>query len=232
MELSKKIILLNLIMMQMACTSVVWNGGIYDADRAIDTQTIITQIAHDQIHALGRMPIQPNQPLSGSLVMMGKKYWYVIQSDTAQQIAAPLMKNLPKRYQMTAPYSGAKLDALPVTIIDGNHFYSEFCLDYLAENHQQNQILTQLKFQQQANPQHYRQCYAATGTIYMKPHYFKEDYRFHEYIPIKLTLKQKTTNIQTNKLVRNLLLTPLALAMDAMSGMVMLPVLLIGDLFD
>ena len=122
MELSKKIILLNLIMMQMACTSVVWNGGIYDADRAIDTQTIITQIAHDQIHALGRMPIQPNQPLSGSLVMMGKKYWYVIQSDTAQQIAAPLMKNLPKRYQMTAPYSGAKLDALPVTIIDGNHF--------------------------------------------------------------------------------------------------------------
>ncbi len=214
-----------------ACTSVVWNGGIYDADRAINTQTVVRTTGQDHIYAFGHIPHQSKQPFSGSLVMMGGEFWYMIQPDVSEKIITPLTANLPKRYQITRPYGGDVLNALPVTITDGSHFSSDFCLDYRAENETEHQTLRQLGFQPQANPQHYRQCYATVGTIYAKPKQFAEDYRFQENIPVQLTLQQNQTNIQTGKLARNILLTPLALAVDALSGMVMVPILVIGDLF-
>lgn len=226
-----KTILLSIIILQAACTSVVWNGGIYDADRAIDTQTITTQTTHDHIYAFGQMPIHEHRPLSGSLVMMGQKYWYAMQSDTSQSMLKALLLGLPKRYQITAPYSGKRLNRLPITVIDGRYFSSEFCLDYVAENGVEQDKLLRLQFQVQANSRHFRQCYAIAGKLYHKPSQFQTHHHFHKYMPIELTIKQNTTHIQPNKLARNVLLTPFALAVDTVSGMVMLPILLIGDLF-
>lgn len=221
-----------LLLMQMACTSVVWNGGIYDADRAIDTNVVTTQLSGDKIHAFGRISQRSNQPLSGSILMMGEQYWYAIRPDISETIIPTLTTILPKRYAITAPYTGMKQDALTVTVVmNTNHFSSDFCLDYMAENTEERHILRRLKFQPQANPNHYRQCYAVAGSLYAKPKNFAEDYHFHQHIPVQLILQKNTTDIQANKLARNLLLTPLALAVDTVSGMVMLPVLLIGDLF-
>ena len=43
--------------------------------------------------------------------------------------------------------------------------------------------------------------------------------------------EQQKVSISRRKLTRNVLFTPLALAADITSGMVMMPVLLISDLF-
>lgn len=226
----KKIFLTLILFGQTACTSVVWNGGIYDADRAINTHTVVQTTDHDQIHAFAYVP-HNGEPLSGSLMMMGGKYWYAIQSDISTELLAPLAARLPQRYQITAPYTGKTLAALPVSITDGSHFHSDFCLDYHAQNPHEHQTLQKLRFQPQANPQHYRLCYAAEGTVYTKPQQFPEDYRFRNSIPIELTLQQNQTNIDKSKLASHILLTPLALAVDTVSGMIMLPILVIGDLF-
>lgn len=214
-----------------ACTSVVWNGGIYDADRAINTQIVVQNTTEDHIYAFGHIPHQSKKALSGSLLMMGDKFWYAIQPDVSEKMIVPLTAKLPKRYKITQPYTGKILTALPVTLTDQSHFSSDFCLDYHAENKDETQILQQMGFQQQAQAQHYRQCYATVGTIYAKPDYFPEDYRFNKNIPIQLTLQHNHTNIQSGKLALNILLTPLALAVDMLSGMVMMPILMIGDLF-
>lgn len=229
----RKNILLTLILFcQTACTSVVWNGGIYDADRAINTHTVVQTTTQDQIHAFAYVPHQTyDNALAGCLIMMGGKYWYAIQEDISAELFTPLAAQLPQRYQITAPYTGKSLSALPVTLTDGSHFHSEFCLDYHAQNLHEHQILQKLRFQPQANPQHYRQCYAAEGIIYTKPQQFPEDYRFHNSIPIELTLQQNQINIDKSKLASHILLTPLALAVDTVSGMIMLPILAIGDLF-
>lgn len=227
----KKYFLFMMFIFQTACTSVIWNGGIYDADRAINTQMVIQSTAHDQIVAFGRIPEQSNNPLSGSLVMMGENYWYAVQPHISTQITAPLSANLTKRYQISTPYRNEILTHLPVTLIDGQHFESDFCLDYVLENESERAVLQQLRFQLQANPNHYRQCFATTGTIYHKPQQFTPDYHFQKNIPVQITLKQNQTKIQTDKLARNILLTPLALAVDTISGIIMLPALMLGDLF-
>ena len=214
-----------------ACTSVVWNGGIYDADRAINTSTVIQATQSDQIYAFGRIPTSQADELAGSLLMMGEDYWYAIQPAISTQMLAPLSANLPQRYQITAPYSHEVLNALPVVVTDGSHFSSDFCLDYHAQTPKEHATLRQLKFQTQAQANHYRQCYAIVGTIYSKPDHFPSDYRFQKSVPVQLTMQQHETHIQTNKLARNILLTPLALAIDTASGIAMLPILMIGDLF-
>ena len=50
-------------------------------------------------------------------------------------------------------------------------------------------------------------------------------------IQAELVFEEQKVSISRRKLTRNVLFTPLALAADITSGMVMMPVLLISDLF-
>lgn len=218
-----------LLALPTACTSVVWNGGVYDADRAIDTHiTHTTQ--HDQIHGFARLP-------SGDLMMLGERYWYAVRPDVSGDLQQVLQANLPWRYQITAPYSGEKWTALPILLQTNQTFSSQFCLDYLVQHQtpisqQKNEInrLIYLKFQQQLKPNVYRKCFAIVGKVHA-PQQAKFDQKFHTTIQVNLQIEQATTKIQSDKLARNILLTPFALAADAVSGMMMLPALILGDLF-
>lgn len=218
-----------LFILQTACTSVVWNGGIYEADRAIDTHITHT-LQHDQIYGFAQMQ-------SGSLVMLGRQYWYVVRPDVSLPLQQVLRAKLPWHYQIVAPYSGEKLKSVPIILKKNQIFSSQFCLDYLVQyrtphtqaNHEVNKLIY-LKFQQQLKPYVYRKCFALVGQVHA-PRQTDFDQKFHTQIDVDLQIEQTTTKIQSEKLARNILLTPFTLAADAVSGMIMLPALILGDLF-
>lgn len=217
-----------LILLQNACTSVVWNGGVYDADRAIDTQITHT-MQRDKIHGFAQMP-------SGDLMMLGERYWYAVRSDVSAELRQVLQAQLPWRSQLVAPYSGEKLTALPILLQEKQMFSSQFCLDYRLpetvspQNREFNQLIS-LKFQKQLQPNIYRKCFALVGKVHA-PQQATFDQSFYSKIDVNLQVEQATTQIHSDKLAWNILLTPFALAADAVSGMIMLPALMIGDLFD
>ena len=230
-----------LLLTQTACTSVLWNGGIYDADRAIKTQRQITRTQNDTIH---QIPRHASAQLSGSLILQGEQYWYALHPSISQDLAATLRAPLSQPYHITQPYSGSPQARLRIRIIDQSHFVSNFCLDYTiqgslktsvaktsAAQNNERSILTTLKFQSQANPNHYRKCIATTGSIYQTPPSNTISQTLPQPIPAELVFEEKKVSISRRKLTRNVLFTPLALAADITSGMVMIPVLLLSDLF-
>lgn len=238
-----------LLLAQTACTSVLWNGGIYDADRAIKTQRQITRTQNDTIHTISQIPRHASAQLSGSLILQGEQYWYALHPSISQDLAATLRAPLSQPYHITQPYSGSPQASLRIRIIDQSHFVSNFCLDYTiqgslktnavsfseaktsnAQSDERN-ILTTLKFQPQANPNHYRKCIATTGSIYQTPPSNTISQTLPQPIPAELMFEEKKVSISRRKLTRNVLFTPLALAADITSGMVMIPVLLLSDLF-
>ena len=229
-----------LLLTQTACTSVLWNGGIYDADRAIQTQRQITRTQNDTIHTISQIPRHASAQLSGSLILQGEQYWYALHPSISQDLAATLRAPLSQPYHITQPYSGSPQASLRIRITDQSHFVSNFCLDYTIQgslkmneanaNNERN-ILTTLKFQPQANPNHYRKCIATTGSIYQTPPSNTISQTLPQSIPAELVFEEKKVSISRRKLTRNVLFTPLALAADITSGMVMIPVLLLSDLF-
>jgi len=229
--------LIPFLLAQTACTSVLWNGGIYDADRAIQTQRQITRTQSDTIHAISQIPRHANPQLSGSLILQGEHYWYAIHPRVSQDLAATLRAPLPQPYHITQPYSGIPQPNLRILITDQNHFISNFCLDYIAQSNptepSEQTTLAQLKFQPQAQPNHYRKCIATTGTVYHTPpsNSTSTSQTLPQPIPAELVFEQQKVSISRRKLTCNVLFTPLALAADITSGMVMMPVLLISDLF-
>ena len=225
---------------QTACTSVLWNGGIYDADRAIQTQRQIARTQSDTIHTISQIPRHANPQLSGSLILQGEQYWYALHPSISQDLAATLRAPLSQPYHITQPYSGSPQASLRIRITDQSHFVSNFCLDYTiqgslktsaANANNERSILTTLKFQPQANPNHYRKCIATTGSIYQTPPSNTISQTLPQPIPAELVFEEKKVSISRRKLTRNVLFTPLALAADITSGMVMIPVLLLSDLF-
>ena len=233
-------LLILLILTQTACTSVLWNGGIYDADRAIKTQRQITRTQNDTIHAISQIPRHASAQLSGSLILQGEQYWYALHPSISQDLAATLRAPLSQPYHITQPYSGSLQASLRIRITDQSHFVSNFCLDYTIQGSlktsaanatNERSILTTLKFQPQANPNHYRKCIATTGSIYQTPPSNTISQTLPQPIPAELVFEEKKVSISRRKLTRNVLFTPLALAADITSGMVMIPVLLLSDLF-
>ena len=242
-------LLILLILTQTACTSVLWNGGIYDADRAIKTQRQITRTQNDTIHTISQIPRHASVQLSGSLILQGEQYWYALHPSISQDLATTLLAPLSQPYHITQPYSGSPQASLRIRITDQSHFVSNFCLDYtiqgslktsaasFSEDNSRNShsdernILTTLKFQPQANPNHYRKCIATTGSIYQTPPSNTISQTLPQPIPAELVFEEKKVSISRRKLTRNVLFTPLALAADITSGMVMIPVLLLSDLF-
>lgn len=233
-----------LLLTQTACTSVLWNGGIYDADRAIKTQRQITRTQNDTIHTISQIPRHASAQLSGSLILQGEQYWYALHPSISQDLAATLRTPLSQPYHITQPYSGSPQASLRIRITDQSHFVSNFCLDYTiqgslktsaaktsAAQNNERSILTTLKFQPQANPNHYRKCIATTGSIYQTPPSNAISQTLPQPIPAELVFEEKKVSISRRKLTRNVLFTPLALAADITSGMVMIPVLLLSDLF-
>lgn len=228
----KNLLFTSLLLLQTACTSVIWNGGIYHSDRAIDTQTTTQSLQSDAITHVSLVSQAPNEPLSGSLMLHGTHYWYAIRADVAPQIAPILQTRLPQRYQITAPYSGTPLSELPIVLHNKGQFSSDFCLDYHLRQSDANSIntLKAMGFQVQYAANHYRKCFALVGTAYTKPETATAKRALARPIPVALSQKNQRTIVQTKKLARNILLTPLALAVDTISGMAMLPILLINDM--
>nr|WP_314229167.1 hypothetical protein [uncultured Kingella sp.] len=229
-----------LLLTQTACTSVLWNGGIYDADRAIKTQRQITRTQNDTIHTISQIPRHASAQLSGSLILQGEQYWYALHPSISQDLAATLRAPLSQPYHITQPYSGSPQASLRIRITDQSHFVSNFCLDYTiqgslktsaANANNERSILTTLKFQPQANPNHYRKCIATTGSIYQTPPSNTISQTLPQPIPAELVFEEKKVSISRRKLTRNVLFTPLAFATDITSGMVIMSVLLIGSLF-
>lgn len=222
-----------LILFQAACTSVLWNGGVYDADRAIETNTAVRTEA-DRIVAMTLVPQSAQNPLSGSLMMLGGRYWYAVRPPVSYSLAQTLQARLSQPYRIVAPYSGLPRRSLPVRITDQNHFYSSFCLDYTLSGSlksREETVLQSLGFQQQQRSSEYRKCFAAAGTVYRSPPDGGAYTAFVQAVPAELSFQEKKTNVRRNKLVRNVLFTPVALAADTISGILMMPVLLLGDLF-
>lgn len=227
-----KYLFLLLVLLPTACTSVLWNGGVYDADRAINVSSINQSTETDRIGAFIRIPEYPNESFSGSLMLLGERYWYAVHQSVSSNLTATLQAPLPRHYHITQPYTGALLTALPIRINAAQQFSSEFCLDYHVNNEQSSEItiLRQLHFQEQYHATHYRKCFAITGRRYA-PNATTNAQFFRQPFPVVLTLQRQRITVQNNKLVRNILLTPFSVALDIAGSAVMLPILIVSDLF-
>ncbi|MDO4879084.1 MAG: thiosulfate sulfurtransferase [Neisseria sp.] len=209
-----------------ACTAMLW--GMFPAS---NTETISREIGSDQVRAFGVVRDKNSQLAVGSLVMMGDKYWYVVDLDSSQKTAAVLNAGLPQRYAINKGETGGEGE-LSVYIEPNQRFRSSFCLKYTPEQPQEAAKLEQLGFKRrkagQEEGKEYIQCFDIAGSFYAKPQQAKRDYRFESPVPVRLMTKESKTSVNAENLVRNLLFTPVTLALDAAGGVLMLPALLLG----
>ena len=73
---------------------------------------------------------------------------------------------------------------------------------------------------------YYVRCDTAAGKFYQSPPNYRADYRFETPFPVSVNYTVKHKSADAEKLIGNLLGTPLALAVDAVGAVVLWPVYL------
>ncbi|MDO4879468.1 MAG: hypothetical protein Q3966_09305 [Neisseria sp.] len=208
-------------LMLNACTAMLWRT--FPAD---GTETSVREIGSDQVRAFGIVRDKNSQLAVGSLVMMGDKYWYVVDTEPSRKAAAVLNAGLPQRYTIGRGETG-RHGELSVYLEPGQRFRSPFCLKYTPEQPQETAKLEQLGFNKsqkigEKENKEYIQCFSISGSFYAKPQQAKQDYRFESPVPVRLMVMDSKTGVDPLTLVRNILFTPVTLALDAVGGVFLL----------
>ncbi|SMB89786.1 hypothetical protein SAMN05660772_01405 [Pasteurella testudinis DSM 23072] len=232
----KQALLLSAVLSAGGCTSAMWGSG-----TAVDTQDIYHRLGEDKVHAFGYARADSGQLKQGSLVMMGERYWYVVEPQASERLLPVLNAKLQHSYQIFSPGANKEqLVELPVTIEDeSGKFSSSFCLRYPVDTSQNNKQAAQEKTALQAlrfrpiseepSLMTYERCFSARGQLYDKPLQVKQNYRFEQYVPVKLqTAERKTVVKSGSKLLRNIVLTPLTLVGDAVVTVIAVPIFAIS----
>lgn len=235
----KQVLLLFAALSAGGCTSAMWSGR----GSAVGTQEIYHRLGEDKVHAFGHIRADSGQLQQSSLVMMGDRYWYVVEPEASEKLLPVLNAKLQHRYQIFSVKNKERmteLPELPVTIEDtAGKFNSRFCLRYPLDTSpnnkqaaQENKVLLALRFHQisqEPSLTTYERCFRTTGQMYDKPLQVKQNYRFEQYVPVKLQTVERKTVVSGPKLLRNIVLTPFTLAGDAVFTVIAVPVFIMAD---
>lgn len=192
-----------------ACTAMLWNNPVSETKRRYQDAGM------DKVYAFGQTQQDSPQLKAGSLLMMGDKYWYALDKETAQRLLPVLNAKLARQYQIKEfNYEDAK--GLPVTIMAKNQrFESNFCLHYQTNDVKEIAVLQNLSFKKyERQPETYAHCFYISGNIFAKPVSAKADYRFEQSVPVVLRVETEHKSVNVFNLLNNLLLTPLTLVGD------------------
>lgn len=200
----------------------------------INESTISYQaIGNDKVHAFGIAQTDSAQLKSGSLIMMGERYWYALETQDSGIITPVLSAKLSKRYEIFDTKNQQALLSLPVHLSGEKHsayFSSNFCLRYQLDEHSKDQealLLTQLEFiANQENPLQYHRCLSAHGNIFTTPAQHTTQHVFEQYVPVSLYVQHIENKNNVDNLILNTLMTPIALAADAVIGVALVPAMI------
>ncbi|ANW89825.1 hypothetical protein DE10444_1339 [Neisseria meningitidis] len=220
-------------LMLNGCTAMMW--GMNDP---FSQTTAYKHVDKDQIRAFGVVAKDNAQLEKGSLVMMGGKYWFVVNPEDSAKLTGILKAGLDKPFQIVEDTpSYARHQALPVKLESpgSQNFSTEgLCLRYDTDKPADIAKLKQLGFEavELDNRTIYTRCVSAKGKYYATPQKLNADYHFEQSVPadIYYTVTEKHTD--KSKLFANILYTPPFLILDAAGAVLALPAAALGAVVD
>jgi hypothetical protein len=202
------------------------------------TERIERDHSMDRILAFGLAKADSQQIKRDSLIMIGERYWYVVEQNDSQTLYPALNAKLSRPYEILNKYheklstdiEGAN-GILSAALYPGEQrFTTDFCLKYQLDTtqpalyQQEKNTLEQTDFTpDMVQKDTYRQCHDIEGTFYSSPQNLPEDYRFENSIPAKLAIVEERTSIDKSNVARTALLTPVAIAADVIGSVLFLP---------
>lgn len=220
-------------LMLNGCTFMLWGMN----DPFIQT-TDRKHVDKDQIRAFGVVAKDNAQLEKGSLVMMGGKYWFVVNPEDSAKLTGILKAGLDKPFQIVEDTpSYARHQALPVKLESpGSQNFSTdgLCLRYDTDRPDDIAKLKQLEFKAVKLDKQtiYTRCVSTKGKYYATPQKLNADYHFEQSVPadIYYTVTEKHTD--KSKLFGNILYTPPLLILDAAGAVLALPAAALGAVVD
>ncbi|HFC8181264.1 hypothetical protein DRA67_02755 [Neisseria meningitidis] len=220
-------------LMLNGCTLMLWG-----MNNPVSETITRKHVDKDQIRAFGVVAEDNAQLEKGSLVMMGGKYWFVVNPEDSAKLTGILKAGLDKPFQIVEDTpSYARHQALPVKLESpGSQNFSTdgLCLRYDTDRPDDIAKLKQLEFEAVELDKQtiYTRCVSAKGKYYATPQKLNADYHFEQSVPadIYYTVTEKHTD--KSKLFANILYTPPFLILDAAGAVLALPAAALGAVVD
>ncbi|HEZ2189787.1 TPA: hypothetical protein WHR30_000009 [Neisseria meningitidis] len=220
-------------LMLNGCTAMMW--GMNDP---FSQTTAYKHVDKDQIRAFGVVAKDNAQLEKGSLVMMGGKYWFVVNPEDSAKLTGILKAGLDKPFQIVEDTpSYARHQALPVKLESpgSQNFSTEgLCLRYDTDRPADIAKLKQLEFEavELDNRTIYTRCVSAKGKYYATPQKLNADYHFEQSVPADIYYTVTKKHTDKSKLFENILHTPPLLILDAAGAVLALPAAALGAVVD
>ena len=213
------------------CTAFLWGEN-----NPFHKTTTEKTVAKDNIQAFGVVAKDNTQLKTGSLVMMGKKYWFVVNPKDSAKLKAVLDVKLDKQFQMVQQNPRYAYEALPVELKspEAQTFRSNFCLRYDTQKVAEIAKLKQLAFKpvELDDKTVYTRCISTEGHYYATPKNVAEDRRFDTAVPVRIYYVETKTSTDVRKLTGNILKTPFTLALDAVGAVIAGSYVVVSEIID
>ena len=219
-------------LMLNGCTAMMW--GMNDP---FSETTAYKHVDKDQIRAFGVVAEDNAQLEKGSLVMMGGKYWFVVNPEDSAKLTGILKVGLDKPFQMVRPNPRFAYQALPVKLeaLGSQNFSTDdLCLRYDTDRPADIAKLKQLEFEAVKLDKQtiYTRCVSAKGKYYATPQKLNADYHFERSVPVDIYYTVTEKHTDKSKLFANILYTPPLLILDAAGAVLALPAAALGAVVD
>lgn len=220
-------------LMLNGCTLMLWG-----MNNPVSETITRKHVDKDQIRAFGVVAEDNAQLEKGSLVMMGGKYWFVVNPEDSAKLTGILKAGLDKPFQIVEDTpSYARHQALPVKLeAPGSQNFSTggLCLRYDTDRPDDIAKLKQLEFKavKLDNQTIYTRCVSAKGKYYATPQKLNADYHFEQSVPVEIYFMVEGKYTDKSKLFENILHTPPLLILDAAGAVLALPAAALGAVVD
>lgn len=219
-------------LMLNGCTVMMWG-----VNYPFSETTARKHVGKDQIRAFGVVAKDNVQLEKGSLVMMGGKYWFVVNPEDSAKLTGILKVGLDKPFQMVEHNPRYVYEALPVKLESpGSQNFSTdgLCLRYDTDRPDDIAKLKQLEFEavKLDNRTIYTRCVSAKGKYYATPQKLNADYHFEQSVPADIYYTVTKKHTDKSKLFENIAYTPTTLILDAAAAVLVLPAAALGALMD
>ena len=204
-------------------TSMLW------ADNQPAVHYVDKKVGEDRIQAFGVVREANSQLPPNSIVMMGNRYWFVLEPKYTERISRVLNAKLDRPFEiMRTTASGERVAPVKVSLLgEGqSEFSSYICLRYVTAQAVDKEVLIQAGFENTAYTQQgavYKFCQEVSGKIYTAPPSVQQDYRFEQSFPVEVWTSEAKTSSRVPAIAGRVLLTPFALAIDAITAVVRIP---------
>lgn len=220
-------------LMLNGCTLMLWG-----MNNPVSETITRKHVDKDQIRAFGVVAEDNAQLEKGSLVMMGGKYWFVVNPEDSAKLTGILKAGLDKPFQIVEDTpSYARHQALPVKLESpGSQNFSTdgLCLRYDTDRPDDIAKLKQLEFEavELDNRTIYTRCVSAKGKYYATPQKLNADYHFEQSVPADIYYTVTKKHTDKSKLFENIAYTPTTLILDAAAAVLVLPMAALGAVVD